>query len=63
MAVTTTIFNQVQADESRKLGSITNGISNDVPKEAQLLAYRAAEWGAFAFGILGKALCVSDLAY
>lgn len=27
------------------------------PAEAQLLAYRAAAWGAFAFGIIGEPIC------
>jgi MFS family permease len=53
LAITTIVFNRVQADESAKLG---NHFGADPPKEAQLLAYRSASWGAFAFGVVGSIL-------
>lgn len=40
--------------ESAKLGVIVgDGFNSVAPPRAQLLAYRAAEWGGFGFGVVG----------
>ena len=35
---------------------VIDTLGDNVPVEAQLLAYRAAGWGAFGFGIVGTLL-------
>jgi len=56
LAITTIVFNRVREDESAKLGTHLGPFSTDVPVEAELLAYRSASWGAFAFGVIGSIL-------
>ena len=56
LAITTIIFNRVRDDETAKLGIHVGPFSEDAPAEAQLLAYRSASWGAFAFGVVGESL-------
>jgi hypothetical protein len=53
LSVTTIIFNRVRTVQSENLGFTVDASGGGAPKEAQLLAYRAAQWGAFAFGIIG----------
>lgn len=45
------VYNQVLDSES---GHVGIDLGATAPKSAQLHAYRAAQWGAFAFGVLGK---------
>jgi hypothetical protein len=56
LAITTIIFNRVRTDQSARLGFAVDKTGEGAPLEAQLLAYRAAAWGSFAFGIIGEAL-------
>lgn len=56
LAITTIIFNKVRIDQSARLGVVVDKTGEGSPMEAQLLAYRAAEWGAFAFGIIATLL-------
>lgn len=51
LAVTTVVFNRVIQHDSEKLG-----VANGIVREAQLDAYRAAQWTCFAFGILATLL-------
>jgi hypothetical protein len=64
LAITTIIYNQVRSKESASLGGggrINNGLNDVALRRADLLAYRAAAWGAFSFGLLGKDHCVKGL--
>ncbi|KAA1477463.1 efflux transporter, partial [Dentipellis sp. KUC8613] len=56
LAITTIVFNRVLAKQSSDMGVIVDDAGTNAPMEAQLRAYRAAEWAAFAFGILGTIL-------
>ncbi|TFY77723.1 hypothetical protein EWM64_g6288 [Hericium alpestre] len=56
LAITTIVFNRVLASQSRDLGVAVNDAGTNAPRPAQLKAYQAAEWAAFAFGILGMSL-------
>lgn len=42
------------------MGEIAGEDFDSAPPRAQLLAYRGAEWGGFAFGIVGTWLFFSD---
>jgi len=53
LSITTIIFDRVQYDWTKKLG-VASG--DEVPREALLHAYHAAQWGSFAFGILATIL-------
>ncbi len=53
LAITTIVFNRVLAKQSSNMGVIVDDAGTNAPMDAQLRAYRAAEWAAFAFGILG----------
>lgn len=59
--MTTIIFNKVRAEQSARRGVQIDSSGKTAPLEAQLLAYRAAEWGGFAFGIIGELLTVCAL--
>ncbi|KAI0086514.1 efflux transporter [Irpex rosettiformis] len=56
LAITTIIFNSTLKKESEKLGVAVNLSGTNAPPAAQLKAYRAAMWGAFAFGMFGALL-------
>lgn len=58
LAITTLLFNRVREMESAKLGvTVGDGFDSEGPPHAQLLAYRAAEWGGFGFGVVATLLC------
>jgi predicted MFS family arabinose efflux permease len=58
LAITTLVFDHVRRMESAKLGvTAGDGFDSFAPPRAQLLAYRAAEWGGFGFGIAAAILC------
>lgn len=59
LAITTIIFNKVRDNHSARLGFEVGKSGDGAPMEAQLLAYHAAEWGAFAFGIIGEICAVN----
>jgi len=61
LSITTIIFNRVKIAQAEKMGYTLDATGDGAPKEAQLLAYRAAEWGAFAFGIIGTLLAFAFL--
>ena len=57
LAITTIVHNSVLKLESDKDGiafSTDDENSDGAPRGAQLKAYHAAEWTAFAFAIFGK---------
>lgn len=54
LAITTIVYDNTLERESRALGVDVNGHGAEPPKSAELQAYHDANWGAFAFGILGK---------
>lgn len=56
LSITTIIFNRVRDGQAHRLGFEAVKPGEVVPQEAELLAYRAAEWGAFAFGIIATLL-------
>ena len=52
LSVSTIVFNSVLRTQSRRLGVSVNRKGDNAPMEAQLKAYKAAMWTAFAFGVL-----------
>jgi len=55
LAITTIVFNTVLERDSLALGVDLDAPGfHEAPRPAQLNAYQAANWGAFAFGILGE---------
>ncbi|KAF8875000.1 putative efflux transporter [Infundibulicybe gibba] len=52
VTVTTIVFNRVVAQNSAKMGVIVNASGSNAPSEAALSGYQAAQWTAFAFGII-----------
>ncbi|KAF8621484.1 hypothetical protein AX15_007772 [Amanita polypyramis BW_CC] len=50
--VSTIVFNRVIVRESDRLGVVINEEQDNIPRIAQLKAYRAAEWTSFAFGMI-----------
>jgi len=59
LAITTLIYNRVRVAESAKLGvTVLDDFGSHAPPRAQLLAYRAAEWGGFGFGVVAAILCL-----
>ena len=57
LAITTIIFNSALETDSRSLGVDLDVPGSAAPRAAQLHAYNHANWGAFAFGVLGKLTC------
>jgi len=58
LAITTLVFDRVRRMQSADEGvTVGNGFDSLAPPRAQLLAYRAAEWGGFGFGIAATLLC------
>ncbi|KAK0463249.1 efflux transporter [Desarmillaria tabescens] len=53
VTVTTIIYNRVVAQNSAKMGVIVDASNSNAPREALLDGYKAAAWGAFAFGVIG----------
>jgi hypothetical protein len=59
LAITTLIYNRVRIAESARLGvTVLDDFNTHTPLRAQLLAYRAAEWGGFGFGVVAAILCL-----
>ncbi|KAL0949753.1 hypothetical protein HGRIS_009791 [Hohenbuehelia grisea] len=56
--VSTIVFNRVVAQDSRRMGIIVDATGSNAPPQARLNGYRAAQWTAFAFGILATILAV-----
>ncbi|KAF8627585.1 hypothetical protein AX17_006158 [Amanita inopinata Kibby_2008] len=56
--VTTIVFDRVIVQDSRRLGVILNDDQSNAPREAQLWSYRAAQWTAFAFGMIATVFVV-----
>ena len=54
LAITTIVYNTVLERDSRSLGVDLDVPGSAAPRAAELNAYHGANWGAFAFGILGK---------
>jgi hypothetical protein len=54
VTVTTIVFNRVVAQDSAKMGIIVDAGNTNAPREASLHGYRAAQWTAFAFGVIGQ---------
>jgi len=55
LAITTIVYNNVVEKDSLALGVDLDAPGRvEAPRSAQLNAYHAANWGAFAFGILGE---------
>lgn len=54
LAVTTIVYDRVLATQSSLLGVTIDTSGSNAPRPAQLKAYKAAEWTAFGFGILGE---------
>jgi len=63
LAITTIVYNTVLENESTSLGVDLETLgSNAAPRSAQLHAYQAAAWGAFAFGIFACLIAVVSMA-
>lgn len=60
LAVTTIVHNSVLRSRSAEMGVplLRNESEVDAPRPAQLDAYKAAQWTAFGFGVLGASLVV-----
>ncbi|KAL0952456.1 hypothetical protein HGRIS_006724 [Hohenbuehelia grisea] len=58
VTVTTIVFNRVVAQDSRKLGVIVDHTGAGAPDAAMLNGYKAAQWTAFAFGMIATILAV-----
>lgn len=56
LAITTIVFNSTLLRQSARQGVRTNMSGTNAPKDAQLEAYKAAMWTAFAFGMFGALL-------
>ncbi|KAF8625057.1 hypothetical protein AX15_005579 [Amanita polypyramis BW_CC] len=59
LAITTIAHNRVTSHESVRTGIIPDSQSSNVPPEAQLQGYRAAQWAGFAFAMGGKSISCS----
>jgi hypothetical protein len=53
LSITTTVNNAVSRREALRLGLTLNAEGTNIPPEAQLQGYRAAQWTGFAFAMLG----------
>lgn len=62
LAMTTIVHNRVLQHRSDELGVHVDQLGTGAPRPAQLDAYKAAQWTAFAFAILGQCSfpCVFD---
>ncbi|KAI0076343.1 efflux transporter [Panus rudis PR-1116 ss-1] len=58
LATTTIVFDRVRAQQGKRLGIDVDPQGLNAPPEAQLRAYRAAEWTIFAFGAFACLLAV-----
>ncbi|KAI0767927.1 major facilitator superfamily domain-containing protein [Irpex lacteus] len=56
LAITTIVFNSTLLRQSARQGVRANMSGTNAPKDAQLEAYKAAMWTAFAFGMFGALL-------
>lgn len=59
VTVTTIVFNQVHLKEASSIGIVNPEVPIHVPQRYGLGAYKAAQWTAFTFGIIGAHLCPS----
>jgi len=63
LAITTMVFNSVLERDSLRLGVDLDAPGhNEAPRSAELNAYQAANWGAFAFGILACLITIVSMA-
>ncbi|KAF8621310.1 hypothetical protein AX15_007905 [Amanita polypyramis BW_CC] len=60
LAITTIINDRVTSRESVRLGVVPDSQNSNVPPEAQLLGYRAAQWTGFAFAMTALVLSLSS---
>ncbi|KAF9034485.1 putative efflux transporter [Hymenopellis radicata] len=58
VTVSTIVFNRVVAKQALEMGVIANETNSNVPRPALLDAYKAAEWTAFAFGVVATIFAV-----
>ncbi|KAK7677746.1 hypothetical protein QCA50_019298 [Cerrena zonata] len=58
LAITTIVFDRVRAEQSLKLGVVIDSHGSNAPPDAQLKAYRAAQWTVMGFGVLASILGV-----
>ncbi|KAF8885463.1 efflux transporter [Infundibulicybe gibba] len=58
VTVSTVIFNRVIEQDSEAMGVVLNPTKTNAPEAAKLNAYKAAQWTAFAFGILATLLAL-----
>ncbi|CAL1716634.1 unnamed protein product [Somion occarium] len=58
LAITTIVFDRVRAQKSLNLGVVIDSQGSNAPREAQLQAYRAAQWTILGFGALASILAV-----
>jgi hypothetical protein len=61
LAITTIVYNATLKRRSRDVGVDVNLSGTNAPRFAQLDAYKAAMWGAFALGIFGSLLAAAFL--
>ena len=54
LAITTNINERVLQDQTQSAGVALLQDETNAPRDAQLKAYQAAQWGAFAFAIVGE---------
>ncbi|KAI4527062.1 MFS general substrate transporter [Schizophyllum commune Loenen D] len=58
IAVSTVVYDRVLASRASALGTTLNSEHSNAPRPAQLDAYHAAQWTAFAFGALAAVLAL-----
>lgn len=56
LSISTVVFSTVLKMESKRSGVIPSADGTNAPMNAQLKAYQAAEWTAFAFGVVGESI-------
>ncbi|KAJ7595339.1 putative efflux transporter [Mycena floridula] len=58
VTISTVVFNRILERESGRLGVMPDPSGRNAPMPAQLTSYKAAQWTAFAFGVLATLLAV-----
>ena len=51
LSITTIVFDRVRRNQSVELGVVIDAVGSNAPPEAQLKAYRAAQWTVLGLGL------------
>ncbi|KAJ3490675.1 hypothetical protein NLI96_g1242 [Meripilus lineatus] len=58
LSITTIVFDRVRRNQSVELGVVIDAVGSNAPPEAQLKAYRAAQWTVLGLGLFSCILAV-----